>query len=55
MAIFGTYYVVNLLRVAKWPRKEGILGKEVYDVMIADVTIDQMVDWAASIGAGSPT
>jgi hypothetical protein len=54
MSIFGTYYTVNLLREAKWPRKQGLLKKEVYDIFIVDRTIESMVDWAASIGAGNP-
>lgn len=54
MAVFGIYYTVNMLRIMKWPRKKGIRGKEFYDVFIVDQTVNQMADWAASIGAGMP-
>ena len=30
------------------------MGKEVIDVTVLDATIDQMIDWAAGIGAGKP-
>jgi hypothetical protein len=30
------------------------MGKEAVDAMILDATVDQMVDWAAGIGAGKP-
>jgi len=54
MALFGTYYTSNMLAHMKWPRKKGVLGKEVYEIFIVDQTINQMVDWAASIGSGMP-
>lgn len=54
MSIFGFYFVKNLLREAGWPRKKGILRKDVVDTTILDGAIDQMVDWAAAIGAGRP-
>jgi hypothetical protein len=50
--IYGTYYINGVLGAAKWPRKQGLMGKEVVDVTILDVSVDQMVDWAAGIGAG---
>ena len=54
MSIFGYYFVGSLLREAGWPRKQGVLRREAYDTTIADAAIDQMVDWAASLGAGRP-
>lgn len=54
MSIFGYYFVVSLLREAGWPRKQGLFKGEAYDTAIADAAIDQMVDWAASLGAGRP-
>lgn len=55
MSIFGYYFVGSLLREAGWPRKQGLFRGEAYDTTIADAAIDQMVDWAASLGAGRPT
>jgi hypothetical protein len=54
MPAYGTYYIKGVLGATKWPRKLGVLAKEVVDVTILDVSIDQMVDWAAAIGAGRP-
>lgn len=55
MAIFGLYFTKNMLRIMKWPRTQGVLKKSQYiDTTIFDSTIDQMVDWAAAIGAGKP-
>lgn len=54
MSIFGYYFVESLLREAGWPRKQGLFKGEAYDTTIADAAIDQMVDWAASLGAGRP-
>lgn len=31
-----------------------MLGKEVYDLAILDPTMDQLMDWGASLGAGRP-
>lgn len=54
MSIFGFYFVSTLLRETGWPKKQGIFKKEVIDTTILDSTIDQMVDWAAALGAGRP-
>ena len=54
MSIFGFYFVGTLLRESGWPRKQGLFKKEVIDTNILDSTIDQMVDWAAALGAGRP-
>jgi hypothetical protein len=55
MAIFGLYYTKNILRLMQWPRSQGIIKKSQYiDSMIFDSTIEQMVDWAAALGAGKP-
>jgi|GEM_PF-1781173 len=55
MSIFGYYFIGSLLRDAGWPRKQGLFRGETYDTTIVDAAIDQMVDWAASLGAGRPT
>lgn len=55
MSIFGYYFIGSLLRDAGWPRKQGLFRGEAYDTTIVDAAIDQMVDWAASLGAGRPT
>lgn len=55
MSIFGYYFVKSLLRAAGWPRKQGLFKREGYDTAIMDAAIDQMVDWAASLGAGRPS
>ena len=54
MAIFGLYYTKNMLRQMKWPRKQGVLKKEVVDTFIFDKTVESMIDWAAALGAGHP-
>lgn len=54
MSIFGFCFVGSLLREAGWPRKQGMFKGEVYDTAIVDTVIDQMVDWAAALGAGRP-
>lgn len=54
MSILGFYYVGSLLREMGWPRKQGLFRTEAYDTAIVDAAIDQMVDWAASLGAGRP-
>src|SRR5689334_6584825 len=54
MSIFGFYFVSGLLQEAGWPRRKGVFNKAVLDTAILDATIDQMIDWAASLGAGRP-
>lgn len=54
MAIYGTFYINGVLNAAKWPRKQGILGKDAVDVTVLDVALDQMIDWSAGVGAGRP-
>jgi hypothetical protein len=55
MSIYGQYFVVNLCREAGWPRTTGLfLKKSVIDTVIFDGAIDQMINWAASLGAGRP-
>ncbi|KKR25117.1 MAG: hypothetical protein UT56_C0003G0041 [Candidatus Levybacteria bacterium GW2011_GWB1_39_7] len=54
-SIFGFYYVVGLLGHMGWPRRRGLFSSEaVIDSLILDSTIDQMIDWSASIGACRP-
>ena len=55
MSIFGFYFVSNLLRKAGWPRKQGVFGKSFIDTTVLDSAVDQMIEWAAAIGAGRPT
>ncbi len=55
MSIFGSYFVMTMLREAGWPRRRGLFRSEaVIDTSITDVIINQMVDWAASLGACRP-
>ncbi len=54
MSVFGLYYTKNMLTIMKWPRTQGLLKKQYIDSAIFDSTIDQMVDWAAALGAGKP-
>lgn len=54
-SIFGFYYVVGLLRHAGWPKRRGLFNSEaVVSTVVLDSVIDQMIDWAASIGACRP-
>ncbi len=56
MSIFGFYFVSGILREAGWPRRKGVFNSTaVVDTIILDSAIDQMVDWAAALGAGRPT
>lgn len=43
-----------MLQESGWPRKQGLLGKNVIDSNIFDSVIDQMVNWGAALGAGRP-
>ena len=54
MSMFGYYFVELLLRDAGWPRKLILFKGEGYNTGVADAVIDQMVDWAASLGARRP-
>ena len=54
MSIFGFYFVGSFLREAGWPRRRGMFRGESYDTAIVDAVIDQMIDWAAALGAGRP-
>jgi len=55
MSIYGQYFVVNLCRESGWPRTTGLLFKKsVIDSMVFDGVIDQMINWAAALGAGRP-
>lgn len=55
MSILGFYFVGSLLRKAGWPRKQGLFRAVTIDTAVADLAINQMVDWGASLGAGRPT
>jgi len=55
MSIFGFYFVTTVLGQAGWPRRRGLFRSEaVIDTSITDIVINQMVDWAASLGACRP-
>ena len=55
MSIFGLYFITTILRQVGWPKRRGLFNSEgVVDTLIADVTIDQMVDWSAALGACRP-
>lgn len=54
-SIFGFYYILGLLRAAGWPKRRGLFNSEaVINCFVLDSVIDQMIDWAASIGACRP-
>ncbi len=51
-SIFGFYYVVGLLGHMGWPRRRSLFNSEaVFNSLVLDSVIDQMIDWSASIGA----
>lgn len=55
MSIFGFYYVTTILKQAGWPKRRGLFNSEaIVDTLIADATIDQMIDWSAALGACRP-
>jgi hypothetical protein len=54
MSVFAFYFVSGLLREAGWPRKQGMFRTEVVDTTVLDSTVDQMIDWAAGLGACRP-
>jgi hypothetical protein len=54
MSMVGFYFFSSLLNEAGWPRKQGLFRRLVIDTTIADSSIDQMITWAASLGAGRP-
>jgi hypothetical protein len=54
-SIFGFYYLVGLLGHMGWPRRRSLFNSEtVFNSIILDGAIDQMIDWSASIGACRP-
>ncbi|MCJ7714531.1 hypothetical protein MUO66_08770 [Candidatus Bathyarchaeota archaeon] len=54
-SIFGFYFVFGLLEHMGWPRRRSLFNPiAIVDSLILDSTIDQMIDWAASIGACRP-
>jgi hypothetical protein len=54
MSIFGYFYIVYLLKEMDWPRKRGFFRQLAYDTTVVDMAIDQMIQWAAALGAGRP-
>lgn len=54
-SIFGFYYIVGLLGQMGWPKRRGLFNSEgVVSTLVLDGAVDQMIDWAASIGACRP-
>ena len=54
-SIFGFYFVFGLLKQMGWPRKRSLFNSQaIVDSLILDSAVDQMIDWAASIGACRP-
>jgi len=54
-SIFGFYYIMGLLSHMGWPRRKSLLNSEaVVDSLILDSAVEQMIDWATSIGAHRP-
>lgn len=54
-SIFGFYYIMGLLSHMGWPRRKSFLNSEaVVDSLMLDSAVEQMIDWAASIGACRP-
>jgi hypothetical protein len=54
VSIIGFYFFTSLLHETGWPRKQGLFRRLVVDTTVVDVTIDQMITWGASLGAGRP-
>ena len=55
MSIYGFYFVKTMLDQMGWPRRKGLLNSTaVVDTMVADQIINQMIDWAAALGACRP-
>jgi len=52
--LYGMYYVRGMLDAAKWPRKQGLLGREVINVTALNAVTGMAVDWGAALGAGRP-
>jgi len=54
-SIFGFYYIMGLLNHMGWPRRKSLFYSEaVVNSLILDSAVEQMIDWAASIGACRP-
>jgi hypothetical protein len=54
-SIFGFYYIMGLLSHIGWPRRRSLFNSEaVVNSLILDSAVEQMIDWAASIGACRP-
>ena len=53
-ATIALYFVTTRLRAAGWPRRRGLLRKHRFDATAVDATVDEMIDWAAALGAGRP-
>jgi hypothetical protein len=54
-SFFGIHFIQGLLDETGWPRRKSFLSsKAIIDSLILDMTIGQLIDWAASIGACRP-
>jgi hypothetical protein len=54
VSIFGFYFINTMLKQTGWPKRHGLFRTEVVATFIADALIDQMIDWAAALGACRP-
>jgi len=54
-SIFSFYYIMGLLNHMGWPRRKSLFNSEaVVNSLILDSAVEQMIDWAVSIGACRP-
>ncbi len=55
MSFFGYHYIQGMLTATGWPRRKSFISsKAVIDSLVLDVIVNQMIEWAASIGAEKP-
>lgn len=54
MSMFGAYFVKTLLEKEGWPKKSGFFNKLIFDPVLFDITVNQMLLWGVSLGAGRP-
>jgi hypothetical protein len=53
-ASIALYFMTTRLHEAGWPRRCGLLRRYRFDATVVDATVDEMIDWAAAMGAGRP-
>jgi len=55
MSNFGFYFITKILSQTGWPRRRGLFSSEaIVDSIMADIVINEMIDWAAALGACRP-